>query len=434
MCVYGLSCDAPEGGWRPSGRLPDVWPLGRFAAHIDEAEFLLPRPIVTVDVDGADMDLLGCETRFTSVRVLVVATPRSDLALVIDGMLPAEADGEAVAAVLASTCFERTGLVVQGEPILEWLCARLRETGHRHGPVRFGRDVHQCVFPGGELLAQLRGGDSYWHIVYRIPARPERVERTGIFEPAALNYADATVVGHGRGVSVLAGWEEPVQNAFGLTAIMLVTALGVLHRARRNAFNAMTQGGRADLTSTGDARALISRLSARLNELQLDLSFGVEAYLDSVWIPELIVGAFQRSLCEALGLNEALEHTSRMLERLNSVIEIRRSALESAVQEQSELRDRILSWVVAVGTLIALPPAMLLAFFGANATQVDPRRSIFDLHAYWGAYLLAWLPYILIVCVWFVLQRANRRRSRQLRIYDEAMEHDGVKATSGLVG
>jgi hypothetical protein len=245
-----------------------------------------------------------------------------------------------------------------------------------------------------------------------VTTRADGEERTGIFRPAALNYPDVTAVGHGRGVSVLAGWTEPVESAFGLVAITLVTALGVLHRARRNAFLAMARGGRADLESTTEARALVSELSAQLNELQLDLSFGVEAYLDSVLVPEIVIGSFQRSLCEAFGLVEGLEHTSRMLERLDSVIGIRRSTLTTAVQEQRERRDRIYSATFALGSLLAVPPAILLAFFGANATHVDPHRSIFDLHRYWGAYLLAWLPYMLLLAIGYVLQRRIRGRSR----------------------
>lgn len=401
LSVYGLSGGVPDGG---RGSLGEVWELGRFAPHVEAAEFLLPQPVVTVDLDDGDLELPGAPPGLTGVRIVLVRTPRSDLALVVD----ATADGfggEEVAGVLAATCFERHRLRVRGEPLLDWL-------GHAAGApeLDFGRDVHQCVFPGGALLEEIRGGGPYWHIVYRVAERADGEERTGIFRPASLNYPGVTTVGHGRGVSVLAGWTEPVENAFGLVAITLVTALGVLHRARRNAFHAMSRGGRADLPSTAQARALVSELSTQLGELQLDLSFGVESYLDSVLVPELVIGGFQRSLCEALAVVEGLEHTSRMLERLDSVIEVRRSALESALQEQHERRDRIFSGIVAVGSLIAVPPAILLAFFGVNADEVDARRSIFDLHRYWGAYLLVWIPYMLLVTVGFALQRRIRSR------------------------
>ena len=39
-----------------------------------------------------------------------------------------------------------------------------------------------------------------------------REEHAGIFRPRMLNYEDATVAGHGRGVSVLAGWNEPADR------------------------------------------------------------------------------------------------------------------------------------------------------------------------------------------------------------------------------
>jgi hypothetical protein len=103
------------------------------------------------------------------------------------------------------------------------------------------------------------------------------------------------------------------------------------------------QAGTPVTASIGAARTEISEPSAQLNELQLDLEFGVESYLDGVLIPEAMVEAYQRSLCEAMGIRAGLEHSSRMLERLSAVIGGRRTALDAAVQEQAERRDRLFS-------------------------------------------------------------------------------------------
>jgi hypothetical protein len=423
--VFGLSGGVP-GDWPADQKLTEVFRFGRFARHVDAAAVLLPRPILSLDI-GSALELPSGRQGLSSALAVLMATPRGDAALVLDGLVPEGADSPAVAGLLGETCFGRSELRLHGKPILDALVDSVEpENCRRLGPLRFGGDVHQCVFPGGDLLAAIRAGKSYWPIVYRVeePLPPGRAEQTGIFRPALLNYQDATVVGHGRGVSVLAGWGEPVENGFGLIAIMLVTAMGVLHRARLNAFDAMTQGGAANLISTADARTLITRLSAQLNELQLDL-FGVEAYLDSVLIPELIIESFQRSLRDALGLSDGLNNTSRMLGRLDSVLQARLANLQAAVQEQAERRDRILSGMLAAGTLIALPPALLLAFFGVNASQVDSQRSIFEIRSYWGAYILAWIPFVVLVMVGFALQRRIRARSGQVRIYDETVAEAG---------
>ena len=40
------------------------------------------------------------------------------------------------------------------------------------------------------------------------------------------------MVAHGRGVSLITGWTEPVENAFGIAAAGLVNAAGVVSRVR----------------------------------------------------------------------------------------------------------------------------------------------------------------------------------------------------------
>ncbi|MGH3290569.1 MAG: hypothetical protein ACRDP7_02055, partial [Trebonia sp.] len=55
-------------------------------------------------------------------------------------------------------------------------------------------------------------------------------------------------------------------------------------------------------------------------------------------------------------------------------------------------------------TLLALPPTLLLAYFGTNSTNVDARLSIFDLHHYGVAYLVVWLPFIALAVAALVLR------------------------------
>jgi hypothetical protein len=166
----------------------------------------------------------------------------------------------------------------------------------------------------------------------------------------------------------------------------------------------------ATLASARNARALVSQLSDRLNEMQLDLSFGVEAHIDPLLIPELVVESFQRSISEAVGLHESLENTSRMLQRVSAVISARLAKLEAGDRDRIERRDRLVAILVAVASLLALPPALLLAFFGITSPEVHPTKSIFDLHVYWGAYALAWLPFVTLVTVGSILYARIRRR------------------------
>jgi hypothetical protein len=93
----------------------------------------------------------------------------------------------------------------------------------------------------------------------------------------------------------------------------------------------------------------------------------------------MLMEGFQSSLRDALGIRDSLENSARMVGRL--------------------ARDRTISGLAAAATLIALPPTLLLAFFGVNGSNVDEKRSILDLGTYGVAYPPAWLPFVILVVI-----------------------------------
>jgi hypothetical protein len=334
----------------------------------------------------------------------------------------------AVTGFVAASCFQREQLTVAGRPIL----TRLGGQPGLPAQLRFGRNVHQCVFPGERLTEQLLQATEapgplppeVTTIVYRGTVSPGRGSRLGVRTPPALNNPGETLVAHARGVSLIAGWGEQVENVLALGATTIVAALGVLHRARDLAFDALELNQRTRLVSTADARELVARLSARLNEVQLDLSFGVEAYVDSVLIPELVMDSFQASMRSAADLDTGLANTSRMVDRLAAVIQTRAAVLDAATQDEHERRGRVFNVMLAVGSLLALPPSLLLAFFGVTSPDVDPARSVLDLGRYWLAYGLAWLPFGALLLVGFLLRRRIRESSRLMADRDPDRDAD----------
>jgi hypothetical protein len=404
VCVYELSGHVTSEA-HENPPLASIYKFGQFEAHIEIAASLLPAPIVTssgLEVGPDDLTL-----EFHRVNACLLVTPRGDTALMLDGSISGDLDGQRVAEILAMTCGKRSKLLVDGKPLLDWLRTKAEATGLALPEnLKFGQNVHQCVFPGGSLLAGVRACKPFWRIINRVAAPIEPVGQVVSFRPPELNYPGITAVGHGRGVSVIAGFSEEVENTYLLIAVMLVTGLSVLHRSRANLFAAMHEASAAPTnSSTAQNRALITSLAEQLNELQLDLEFGVESYLDSVIIPEFIVETFQRSLCDAMGLLAALEHSSRMLERLASVIEAKRLALDAAAQEQAERfqqqterRDKVFATVLAIVTLLAVPPALLLAFFALNGGVQNSLRNVSG-HA--AVYAVVWGPFVaLIIGAW----------------------------------
>ncbi|MCK8437584.1 hypothetical protein G3I77_32670 [Streptomyces sp. D2-8] len=405
------------------GALVDRYDYGRFASHLMTSQDVLPVPVLDELLAPRRLRLphgdhgLG----LASLRILVVNTPRGDATLVMDCAFAGETTAGDLAVWLATTCFDRERIELDDRPLLQTLAAQL---GGR--PLALGQNVHQLVFPGGRLQRELLSADETRkaillnEIVYRgrMPWNPATPDDASL-APHLRNHG-LTLSALGRGVSVQAGWAPHVENGLVLVAVGMISALSVLQRTRLAAFAMMKANEQALTDSPTEIRSLISRLSAGVNELQLDLAFGVEAYVDSLLIPEMITEAFQSSLGDALGIRDSLENSARMVERLTSVISTRSAALDAELAERDDRRDRTVSGLVAAATLIALPPTLLLAFFGVNGTNVDEHRSILDVRAYGTAYALAWLPFVVLVAIgWILLRRVGARSGSLLPAPDD---------------
>ncbi|MFD3496608.1 hypothetical protein ACFWWT_21530 [Streptomyces sp. NPDC058676] len=408
----------------PPGALVDRYDFGRFEPHLRSSEKVLPVPVLAVPAAPEDLHLPHGShgLPLATVEIMVAATPRGDVTLLLDCGFAADTEPAALAAWLADTCFHRERIRLGGRPLLDVLNERLALPT----PLAHGQNVHQLVFPGGRLLhALLADGDGDGDDEARRPALLNEIVYRGKMPathtpdldatmPPNLRAHGVTLSSHGRGVSVQAGWAPHVENGLTLVALGMISALATLQRTRLAAFETMRANERALTDSPYEVRSLISRLSAGVNELQLDLAFGVEAYVDSLLIPEMLMERFQSSLRDALGIRDSLDNSARMVERLTSVISARSAALDAELAERDDRRDRTVSALVAAATLIALPPTLLLTFFGINGTNVDAGRSILDLHTYGTAYALAWLPFVVLVVIGYVLLRRVSRRSGTL--------------------
>nr|WP_052433476.1 hypothetical protein [Streptacidiphilus carbonis] len=157
-----------------------------------------------------------------------------------------------------------------------------------------------------------------------------------------------------------------------LVAILVVAAFAVLHRSRSRAYRALEDHSRSRGESIDQSRQTFTLLTDEMGEIQLDLSFGVEAYIDSVLIPDNLMQLFRASLYDQLAVEGAAANTARMVERLGTVIQSRSAALIGAGQEARERQDRVLTSLFAVVSAVAIPPTLLLAFFSVNSSDIDP--------------------------------------------------------------
>ena len=414
----------------PVRSLTEVFDLGRFAHHIEATASLLPRVTATAGIEPGQFRLAAERfgVRVARITAALATTPRRDGLLFLDMELAGQPTAAEVAGFLYATWRRRSELRVGDTALLDWLADRLGLVRTGGNPLTFGQNLHQCVFAGGRLARGLlrrnrKAGTSspdVISVVFRGTMSVKRGTDLGIRRPVALNNPGETMVAHGRGVSLIAGWTEPVENAFGVAAAGLVNAAAVVTRVRLQSFEALRVNEASAATSVPEIRALIADLSDRLDQLRLDLSFGIEAYADVVLIPELLVESYHSSLRHAAALAESMANTSRIVDRVAAVIDSRHALLSESVLAYTERRDKIFAGAIAIGSLLALPPTLLLAYFGTNSTNVNQHLSIFDVRHYGIAYLVAWLPFLALVGGAAVMRRRIQPRAPEWRGTDDS--------------
>ena len=152
-----------------------------------------------------------------------------------------------------------------------------------------------------------------------------RVELAAFKVPHELNRGAESAAAHGRGVTVLSGIAESVENAVILTAAQLLSATTTLRGIRHRAVQTLDTLTALESTrpSPTTRRTVLAALSNELSAMHTKLSFEVESQVDAVHVPEIVIEQYQASLAGTLGLAMAAETTSKMLDRLTAAIAAR---------------------------------------------------------------------------------------------------------------
>jgi hypothetical protein len=275
-------------------------------------------------------------------------------------------------------------------------------------------ECHQMVLGGAHPAGESE--DVLQRLVYRTDL-PYRKEYSAIRYPAELNRRPGWLAAVGPYVSVICGHSDFIENAVFLSAVQAVAAAAQL-RAIRQAAYANVRVFR-DLEASGgttrDRRRMLERIADQLGDLELELSYSVEASADlGLLVPSLRVESFHNALYESMSLAGKAVTAGRMLQRLGSAISAELTAIESIERRGDE--NRRIRYAVAVGfvSALAIPASLILAYLGINASQVNPARSMFS-HHYLGMYLtvgaLIVLGALLSAGLW-VQQRRDARHHR----------------------
>ncbi len=271
---------------------------------------------------------------------------------------------------------------------------------------------HQIAF--GPKMSAAKCDDIVQRVIYRSDL-PYRKEFSAITYPVELNRRPDAVAAVGPYVSVLCGQQDYVENTVFLSAVQGVASAARLREIRSAAYSAVSTFRAGDRTHQGTQmrRKILESLSGKLGDMELDLSYSVEATADlGLLVPSLRVVGYHDALYEAMGLVAKAETVARMLRRLERATAAELTAIES--QERRADEDRRLRWTVAIGfvSTIAVPVGLILAFLGINAREVDNSWSMFDTR-YLPVYALAIVLLLVGALISAALYAQQRRAMRR---------------------
>jgi hypothetical protein len=246
---------------------------------------------------------------------------------------------------------------------------------------------HQIVF--SEVRPDGDCEDIVQRLIYRSDL-PYRKEYSAIRYPAELNRRPGWLAAVGPYVSVICGHPSFIENSIFLSSVQAVAASAQLRAIRQAAYHDVRLFRELEATegSTRGRRRILERIADQLGDLELELSYSVEASADlGLLVPSLRVESFHSALYESMDLAGKAGTAGRMLGRLNAAISAELTAIESIERRADE--NRRIRYAVAVGfvSAVAIPASLILAYLGINASQVRTDRSMFD-HRYLSMYLV----------------------------------------------
>ncbi|MQA95299.1 MAG: hypothetical protein GEV11_11870 [Streptosporangiales bacterium] len=401
------------------GRVGDVPPdhlqLWRFEREFRMSADQLPRVLAREQLDRDQLGFKRWQSladRVTGARIWLFSQPSGHVvaAFSLDIDCPL---GDTIG--LLEDCF--FGDVRIGEESLHDRAYTLaRQLGAADGAddQEFLPERHQVIFD--QVPAPDNVDDLVQRLIYRTDL-PYRREFSSIRYPLELNRRPGWLAAVGPYVSVVAGHPTFVENTIFISAVQAVAAAARLRWIRQAAYEDVRvfRGAEPSLRTTQERRRTLEAITDQLGDLELELSYSVEAPADlGLLVPSLRVESFHNTLFNAMGLADKADTAGRMLQRLSRAIEAELTSIESIERRADD--NRRVRYTVAAGFIstVAIPATLILAFFGINASQVDPGRSMFD-PIYLGIYVSVGGLLLVGIVLSLVLYLQQRREMRAQR-------------------
>jgi hypothetical protein len=416
--LYSIKVDrssiaAPGSSPRAEGSIARHLRFGRLAVHYQGAGEQFPSVLVSKDLEGAcDGPRNAGAMQVKRARLWLFRVPHGSLVagLTLDFLgrltdsIPLLEDayyGEVTAGPGSLLEMLRLAAGTDLAPYLE--TAQMGNHGHQLLFVPASCD--DLVDSDGQRSREVNH-DLVRRLIYRYDV-PYRADSGLVVFPRETNRRMRALAACGPYFSVFASQQDYVENCALVTAIQLVGCADLLATTRAEAFEALTSlrslQTRVDQPGSVEHRQLrrqLARLSERVGRLELDLSFGVEAYQEiAALVPSLRVSDLHRQLFDSAAIPEQSRSIDQVLQRLGRAISAETASVVAAERARDERRR--LAWSVAVGfaSFVAIPLTLIFGYFALATSDVSHRSSLLDVGHYKWFYAMIAGVMIITLCL-----------------------------------
>lgn len=259
--------------------------------------------------------------------------------------------------------------------------------------------------------------DEVQRIIYRADLDALR-EYSSILRPSELNRRPGRGAALGPFVSMLWGQQDYIENCAFLSVLIGSAASSVIAEARgvliREIASMSKDFGEDESLNRPDrsmqsVRRRLQAINRVVSNTETRIALCIDGFSTLMpYVPALRVESFHQSFFQALESDRNRAALEQLLGRLSEMVRVEREVIEAQAATRQELRGR--RWAVSVGaaSVIAIPLGVVFGFFGASASQVDPRESMFS-SRYWPLYLAVAVLTLAIGALHWTMYRRHGR-------------------------
>jgi hypothetical protein len=411
-----------EPAWR-------VFELSGLEMSFRRAEDQMPRLLNSVQHEPSTLELAPesdprgprGDYTWTNVNTYVFLLPYGAIVLGLAIEFEAE-DVTGCIQILRDTSFRKRKIKLGGKPLREIVVAQRKpdldsyEVGRVHqlfvdDDVSFFQLTEEQVRQPQGAYADLELNRI--NMLMNHDLDPYREDNSRVRFPQEANQSPRFFTALTPGTTVLAGHSWDIVNGMLLAAVQCVASTDRAAWIRAQAYSSLRGSGLFENDATASNRPAdrqrLAILSRSLGRLELELSFGVDAYLDvGLVLPDERIAAYQRALARDMALPEGVTVIEGMLERLSKAISAAHAEVEKNEREADQQRSATWGWVTSLVAAVTIPVTLALGFLGVNAKEISGSRSILD-----PSYIPYYVGLLLILIVgagigWFVARRNGR--------------------------